>query len=112
MATIVSLFGKVAFLYRLRRGRPHRMFGWARRSCPQLRRGGRVSFATIAPLILLAAAVDERAPARSHPPRLVVSNWPGAVTTSPRPANGAVDVPPATTIWCELAAGGEEAGDV
>jgi hypothetical protein len=72
-----------------------------------------VTFATIAPLLLFAAAARrDGAPPRSHAPRLVVSKWPGAVTTSPRPPHGAVNVPTLTTIWCELAAGGEEAGEV
>lgn len=73
-----------------------------------------MDFATLAPLLLLAAARGghDGALPRSHPPRLVVSNWPGAVTTSPRPPNGAANVPAETTIWCELAAGGDDAGEV
>jgi glycosyl hydrolase family 39 (putative alpha-L-iduronidase) len=73
-----------------------------------------VSVVTIAPLLLLAVLPGASNGARkgAHAPRLVVSNWPGAVTTSPRPPNGAVNVPAASTVWCELAAGGEEAGEV
>ena len=72
-----------------------------------------MSAVTIAPLLLPAIlAIPPGARDGSHAPRLVVSNWPGAVTTSPRPPHGAVNVPAATTIWCELAAGGEEAGEV
>jgi hypothetical protein len=63
-------------------------------------------------LVMTVAASEEgdAAPAQSHPPHLVVSNWPGAVTTSPRPAPDAVNVPAETTIWCELEAGGAESG--